>query len=91
MAKEQPIKVCPTCRGVLCSGKCEKERVISSPTVVFTPDKLKAFKKAYTKAKGKDHFTFEGMPYVRGYAKYVIEYLEGQFSGRNTHDGTKRK
>ena len=69
----------------------EQQRLMSSPTVVFTREKLKAFKKAYTKAAGKDHFKFEGMPYVRGYAKYVIEYLEGQFSGRNTHDGTKRK
>lgn len=50
--------------------------------VTFTPEKLDLFKKAFVKAVGgeQDQFTFEGREYVTGYAKYVIEYLDGEFN-----------
>ena len=59
-----------------------------SNTVVWNKEKLKRFKKAYVNAIGNDPvsllsesaFTFEGNEYVVGYAKYLIEYLESQFS-----------
>lgn len=40
---------------------------------------LKAFKREYEKAvrRGWKTFTFHGNEYVVGYAKYLIEYLEG--------------
>jgi hypothetical protein len=47
-------------------------------TIEFTPDKLKALKKAYNKARtlGREQFDFEGHPLLVPYAKYLIEYLE---------------
>lgn len=51
-------------------------------TVEFTPAKLEKFRVAYAKAKLNpitDEFEFEGMTYVLGYAKYLIQYLEKQF------------
>ena len=44
---------------------------------------LKRFKTAYkaaceTPGDASDVFTFEGHEFVIGYAKYLIEYLEGQ-------------
>ena len=57
----------------------EAEPIKNMATVTFTPEKLRAFRKAYNKCT-TDVFEFEGHPYVKGYAKYVIEYLEGKFN-----------
>lgn len=53
---------------------------------MFTPEKLRRFKKAYEQAV-EDHdgdrhavFMFDGNEYVLGYAKYLIEYLEVQLA-----------
>lgn len=49
----------------------------------WTPEKLERFKKAYedTKGFGDDYvFEFDKHAYVRSYSKYLIEYLEGEFS-----------
>jgi hypothetical protein len=53
-------------------------------TIEFTPDKLKALKKAYHKAKtqGLDQFEFENSPLLVAYAKYLIEYLDGAFADK---------
>lgn len=50
----------------------------------WTPDTLARFKRAYAKALKDDvpTFTFEGNEFVVGYAKYLIEYLEGKFNDR---------
>jgi len=50
----------------------------------FDPAKLKRLKAAYKRAveHGDETFTFEGSEWVAAYAKYAIEYLEGQFNGR---------
>jgi hypothetical protein len=50
-------------------------------TVTFTANKLKAFKKAYKKAKPKEVFVFEGNEYLKEYAGYLIQYLEPKFKG----------
>lgn len=54
-------------------------------TVSFDRAKLVRFKAAYkeTCEKKLEEFTFEGDTYFVGYAKYLIEYLEGQFKGSN--------
>jgi len=50
--------------------------------VTFDRNKLKQLKAAYTKAvqMNLDTFTFDHKVYVVGYAKYLIEYLEGKFN-----------
>lgn len=47
----------------------------------WTPEMLKRFKRAYNQAvkDNADVFTFEGNAFVRDYAKYLIEYIEGEF------------
>jgi hypothetical protein len=49
--------------------------------ITWTPEKFTAFDKAYKKAlkDGKEQFVFEDRDFVTGYAKYLIEYLAGQF------------
>ncbi len=49
-------------------------------TVTFTPEKLKKFKKVYDQHKSDKEatFEFEGKEYLVGYAKYLIEYLDGE-------------
>lgn len=49
--------------------------------VRWTRAKLVLFKAAYSLAEelGQTIFTFEGNEYHIGYAKYLIEYLEGVF------------
>ena len=51
--------------------------------VTFTPKKLTELKSAYKKALkgGKEIFSLDGYDYLIGYAKYLIEYLEGKFHG----------
>ena len=68
-----------------------------TPTISWSRDKLAALKVAYDKAVAEraSSFTFVEMdgtsrfarkvgehPFVTSYAKYLIEYLEGEF-GRN--------
>ena len=45
--------------------------------VSFNKVTLKQFKKAYEKCS-TDTFMFKGREYVKGYAKYLIDYLEEQ-------------
>jgi len=47
--------------------------------VTFTPEKLESFRDVYQQCTGSDElvFEFEGRHYLKGYAKYMIEYLEG--------------
>ena len=54
-------------------------------TVTFTFEKLKQFKVFYVMAKerGVESFEFEDKVYVVGYAKYLIEYLEGMGNDRS--------
>lgn len=54
----------------------------ADPSISWTPEKLQKFKAAYD-AAGGDTFTFEGNEFVKSYAKYLIEYLEGQFGGKS--------
>jgi hypothetical protein len=50
-------------------------------TLTWTKDKLKRFKKVYSKAvaENEESFFFEGNEFVTGYAKYLIEYLSPKF------------
>lgn len=56
-------------------------------TITWTKEKLKAFKKTLdAQSNGVEEdsrpcevFTFEGNKFLPSYAKYLIEYLEGQF------------
>lgn len=45
--------------------------------VKITPQNIKAFEKAYNECK-TDIFDFEGQPVLKSYAKYVLQYFEGQ-------------
>lgn len=49
-------------------------------SVNFNSEKLSRFKMAYEAAvkTGAEVFTFECRDYVVGYAKYLIQHLEGQ-------------
>jgi hypothetical protein len=50
-------------------------------TVSFDKDKLELFKAKYEESKGRgaNHvFKFESDEYLVSYAKYLIEYLEGE-------------
>lgn len=51
-------------------------------TVQFDLKKLKLLKAAYANAVNRhlETFAFDGNAYVVGYAKYLIEYLEGRFA-----------
>jgi hypothetical protein len=53
---------------------------MTNKTVSFDKPTLRKFKKVYNQALG-DAFVFEGNLYVKGYAKYLIEYLEMKFKG----------
>jgi hypothetical protein len=50
-------------------------------TINFTRAKLEQLKEKYDKARmeGHEQFQFEGQEIYIPYAKYLIEYLEGQF------------
>lgn len=45
---------------------------------------LERLKKAYKAAResGASEFTFEGVPLLVDYARYLIEYLESQLGGK---------
>jgi hypothetical protein len=55
--------------------------------IQWSPEKLQKLKVAYCAAKdqGKKSFLFNGDEFVVDYAKYLIEYLEGEFSRFNQH------
>lgn len=63
-------------------------------TVNFTREKRDALRRAYDRAAGKGQvqFMFEGREYLTGYAKYLLEYLDGQFraEARNTLDAGRK-
>ena len=46
----------------------------------FNREKLNKLKKAYAACKDET-FVFEGQHLLKGYAKYMIQYLEGIFKG----------
>lgn len=48
------------------------------PMIEFNPAKLKRLKAAYEKAAPGAVFEFDGHEYLKEYAKYLIEYLEGR-------------
>lgn len=52
--------------------------------VNYTPEKVIALRTAYENAvrEGKEIFSFDGNDYVQGYAKYLLEYLEGVIGPR---------
>jgi len=57
--------------------------------ITWTPNKLKRFKKAYN-AYEEDTFMFDGNEFVKGYAKCLIEYLEGRLRSTRELDGEDR-
>jgi hypothetical protein len=50
-------------------------------SIAWNPEKLRRLKREYNKHKDdKDKiFKFDGYDFLVGYAKYLIEYLEGRF------------
>jgi len=46
---------------------------------IFNIDRAKKLRKAFKDAKGAD-FEFEGQPLLNSFAKYLVEFLEGQFN-----------
>lgn len=79
-----------TARKVVLLGQMERalwqELHMDSASVKWDRPMLARFKRTYTQVvnhpKKPDTFTFEGHEYVVGYAKYLIQYLEGQFNGK---------
>jgi hypothetical protein len=51
--------------------------------VSFTPKTRDALRKEYDQAveDNKDSFVFDGNEFVTGYAKYLLQYLDGQYDG----------
>jgi hypothetical protein len=70
---------------------------MSHKTVEFTPSKLKAFKKALSKAEAKAQgnarfaFSFEGNNYLVAYAKYLVEYLNPLMVGKSVSQRVETK
>ena len=62
------------------TGFLEPDPFEPQKVIMWSPPKLKKFKRAYKAAVGTkaDTFNFEGDEFVVGYAKYLIEYLETQ-------------
>jgi len=56
----------------------------ASKTINFNQAKLERLRTRYKKAAatGEKQFDFEGSEFVTGYAKYVIQYLDMQFNGK---------
>lgn len=53
---------------------------VISMLVIFAKEDIEKFKKAYNLAKDAnlETFMFDDNEYVLGYAKYLIEYFEGE-------------
>jgi hypothetical protein len=51
--------------------------------VNFSPKKRDALRKKYDQAveDGKDHFMLDDDKFVTGYAKYLLQYLDGLYDG----------
>lgn len=63
-------------------------KLMSSPDrkmVEWTPKMLAQLKREYSEAAAdkQETFMFNGNELVTGYAKYLIEYLDGEFKRRN--------
>ena len=61
---------------------CDEEGAGEVDTFIkWDRDKLKRLKKTHTEVfkKGEVVFMFEGHEFDTGYAKYLIEWLEGKF------------
>lgn len=58
------------------------QQIHDETLVTFTPELLREFKKAYSRAVEIkcDRFIFDGRGYVTDYAKYLIEHIEEQFA-----------
>jgi len=58
-----------------------KEQPVETPSIAFTENKYKKFKKAFETAEkaGQTEFTFEDKPVLVTYAKYMIEYLSSHY------------
>lgn len=52
----------------------------SFKSVSFSQEDLKEFKKLYEATPAKGIFIYKGNEFLKEYAKYVIEYLEGKFA-----------
>jgi hypothetical protein len=54
---------------------------IETPSIAFTENKYKKFKKAFETAEkaGETQFTFEGKEILVTYAKYMVEYLSSHY------------
>lgn len=68
---------CPVCRVNKVADELKGVRLVI-PMIAWTRPMLQRFKKAYQACQG-DRFMFDGHEFVKGYAKYLIEYLEMQF------------
>jgi len=64
-------------------------RITQERTVSFTPQKLERFRDAYDECRNDKEriFEFEGDHYLTGYAKYMIEYMEGLWVADDTGRG----
>lgn len=62
-----------------------------SDIIKWTPEMLVRFKRAYAKALKGDigAFEFEGHNFLPEYAKYLIEYLDSVFGGKNAKTNTQ--
>lgn len=54
---------------------------IETPSIAFTENKYKKFKKAFETAEkaGETQFTFEDKEVFVTYAKYMVEYLSSHY------------
>jgi hypothetical protein len=54
---------------------------IETPSIAFTENKYKKFKKAFETAEkaGQIQFTFEDKEVLVTYAKYMVEYLSSHY------------
>ena len=47
-------------------------------TITFTPESFLKFKRAYEECPDEGTFIFEGREVLKGYAKYMIQYVESK-------------
>lgn len=57
------------------------DKPVETPSIAFTEDKFKKFKKAYKEADKQSQlsFMFEDKEILVTYAKYMIEYLSDHY------------
>lgn len=58
--------------------------------ITWDQAKLKRFRRAYKNAK-TEVFEFEGAEFVVGYAKYLIEYLDGMLDQSHQQHQTEQE